>query len=112
MALSQTRRNERFRDKVKIWMIEYRKTLSCERCGESHEACIAFHHRDPSEKKYAIAAMPNRGCSIEKIKEEIAKCEVLCHNCHAKLHYEEGFRPCVIRSQIGSSAVESSRLIT
>jgi hypothetical protein len=23
------------------------------------------------------------------ILAEIAKCDILCHNCHAKLHYEE-----------------------
>jgi hypothetical protein len=29
-----------------------------------------------------------QGYSAERIKREIAKCTVLCANCHAKLHYE------------------------
>ena len=26
---------------------------------------------------------------LEKLKREIAKCILLCANCHTKLHYEE-----------------------
>jgi hypothetical protein len=94
---SQTRRNQTYRDNIKAWFHQYRQTLSCEQCGESHVATIAFHHRDPSTKKYRVADMPNRGCSIRLILEEIDKCDVLCHNCHARLHYEEGERPFMVR---------------
>lgn len=32
--------------------------------------------------------MVYNGFSIKTIQKEIDKCDVLCHNCHAKLHYE------------------------
>jgi hypothetical protein len=96
---TQTERNQRYRDGIKLWFMEYRRGLSCQECGEDHEACIAFHHVDPNEKKYAVADMANRGCSIKTIKRELDKCVVLCHNCHAKLHFHEKERPCVTRSQ-------------
>src|SRR5690606_23905948 len=96
-VVSKTERNQRYRDSIKHWLMEYRSTLSCEECGENHPACLSFHHVDPSQKKYKIAEMPNRGCSIKLIKEEIAKCIVLCHNCHAKHHFEEEERPFIAR---------------
>jgi hypothetical protein len=90
---TQTKRNQKYRDKVKLWFANYREAQACGICGENHTACISFHHRDPSTKSYAVAEMPNRGCSIAKIIEEIEKCDVLCHNCHAKVHFEEAVRP-------------------
>jgi hypothetical protein len=59
----------------------------CLKCGESHISCLVFHHRDRREKEYTISDMDNM--SLETIKKEIEKCDMLCHNCHAKLHYEE-----------------------
>ena len=25
--------------------------------------------------------------SLDKIKEELDKCDLVCHNCHAEIHY-------------------------
>lgn len=101
MPTRQSIRNQIFRDKTKKWLIEYRKTLSCARCKEDHPACLSFHHTDPKTKKYTVADMPNRGCSVALIKKEIEKCLVLCHNCHAKLHYEQEERPWTQRENVG-----------
>lgn len=62
---------------------------SCITCGESHNACLDFHHRDPEEKVRAVTKMVLQRCSKERILKEIAKCDVLCSNCHRKLHYNE-----------------------
>jgi hypothetical protein len=49
---------------------------------------LQFHHIDGDDK---LASIGNKGrtWSEKKILEEIAKCLVLCGNCHAKLHYDE-----------------------
>lgn len=73
------------RNHVKKWYAEYKSTLSCS-CGESHYACLDFHHVDPSLKEEAINTMVRTGTTIERLKAEIAKCIVLCSNCHRKLH--------------------------
>lgn len=71
--------------KRKQWMQELKESLVCIRCGENRWPCIDFHHRDPNEKEYSISRMIRR-CSKEKILAEIAKCDVLCSNCHRIEH--------------------------
>jgi len=61
----------------------------CQECGEGHPACLAFHHRDPSTKKFNFNAPELVGRSHAEIAEELAKCDVLCENCHRKLHWRQ-----------------------
>jgi len=63
-------------------------TLKCNRCGETHIACLEFHHLDPTEKEGNIGHICRR-YSTERLKREMEKCEVLCANCHRKEHYKE-----------------------
>jgi len=85
------------KDKVKLkvksdkkskveWFNTFKKTLKCVKCGENHIACLDFHHIDPDKKEFTFAKA-YRSLSIEKIKEEISKCIVVCSNCHRKIHY-------------------------
>ncbi len=69
------------------YILNYKKTHSCALCGEVEVACLLFHHREPALKCFAVSHYSSH--SIESIIEEIAKCQVLCANCHAKLHYYE-----------------------
>lgn len=64
------------------------KKLKCLRCEESHPGCLDFHHRDPSEKDVSISLVVWRW-KLTRLEAEIAKCDVLCANCHRKLHWEE-----------------------
>jgi hypothetical protein len=45
---------------------------------------LQFHHRDPSKKSFAIAA-GGLTRSIEVLRIEAAKCDLLCANCHAEV---------------------------
>lgn len=82
-------RNNRKRTNLRKWFEEYKKTLSCIQCGENHPACLDFHHIDSKTKEHTISLMIGGTYSIDAVKKEIDKCEVLCANCHRKLHYEE-----------------------
>ena len=62
--------------------------VQCVRCGETHIACLDFHHRNPDEKDFLVSIAVSK-YPLDRIKEEVAKCDVLCANCHRKLHYEE-----------------------
>lgn len=88
--LQDRERIKRNKRAVAEWFAEYKTTLKCVKCGESHPACLDFHHRDPATKRYTVAKMALNGCSIETIREEIEKCDVLCANCHRKEHYDAG----------------------
>lgn len=61
----------------------------CVLCG--YAGCVralGFHHRDPADKRFGIAY---RGVtrSLERARQEAAKCVLLCSNCHAEV--EAGF---------------------
>ena len=88
-ASEKKRIYQRVKD-LKVWLKEYKLTLKCIKCPETHPACLDFHHRDPTEKESNISRIVAvKGWSIEHILEEIKKCDVLCANCHRKLHYEQ-----------------------
>jgi hypothetical protein len=76
------------RKKIKDWFEEYKSRLVCERCGFDNPVCLDFHHKNPNNKIRNVCVMSRKGWSIKKILEEIAKCEVLCANCHRIRHYE------------------------
>jgi len=69
------------------WIEEYKKNSACKECGENHVAVLDFHHYK-GDKDRTISDMVKSCFDIEKIKKEIAKCQVLCANCHRKLHYQ------------------------
>ena len=85
--LSERNHVKRRKREIQDWFKEYKISLKCSRCGENHPATIDFHHK--KNKKEGISKMVAYGYSIEKIKEEIDKCIILCANCHRKIHWKE-----------------------
>lgn len=66
--------------------IRFEKTkVGCRDCGEKHEAALDFHHIQNKSETIAKMSVYSR----ERIVREIAKCIVLCSNCHRKRHYAE-----------------------
>lgn len=76
------RRNRRF---VENYKLEH----PCPLCAENEPCCLSFHHRDGDLKEGNISDMVNRGYSLTRIQKEIDKCNIMCLNCHAKLHFQE-----------------------
>ncbi len=75
----QNRRAER----VTAWLLTHKQANPCA-CGESDVACLEFHHRESGGKEFGIGS--RSGITLTKIQREVAKCEVLCANCHRKGH--------------------------
>lgn len=83
----QYARVKRNQQRIKDWIDSFKENLSCIECGETHPGCLDFHHRDPSQKKADISKTHLKGWSLDRVKQEIEKCDILCSNCHRKLHW-------------------------
>lgn len=75
----------------------------CECCGYKEHACaLDFDHLDPSTKLRDISKMHTT--SIPKLKAEMAKCQVLCANCHRiKTHNPLTFADMLYNTPPGSA---------
>jgi hypothetical protein len=82
----KARINERRDKKRKEWK-DYKASLSCSKCGFSHPACIDFHH-PPGTKEHSVNTLAQNG-RFKLAYKEVAKCIVLCANCHRIHHYDE-----------------------
>lgn len=76
-------RNERDKKLITDFLYEYTRN-GCKICGIKDFVCLEFHHRDPSEKEIEINKLVRNCSSIQNLKQELAKCDILCCNCHRK----------------------------
>jgi hypothetical protein len=69
------------------WLYELKRDeMACIRCGEERPPALDFHHTN--EKERSVSEMVNDGYSKASIRDEIARCLVLCANCHRREHYD------------------------
>lgn len=68
---------------------EYKEESECEKegCNESRPKALCFHHRGYEDKTDPVSRMAVLGkYSIDEVKEEIDKCQIICQNCHMCEH--------------------------
>lgn len=83
-ALLRTKR----RKDISLWAFELKRGQPCTDCGlVFHPAAMQWDHTG-TNKIEPVAEMSNRGVSKTKILAEIAKCEIVCANCHAVRTFE------------------------
>lgn len=67
---------------------------SCEMCGLKYHkvdapvAIFDFHHKDEEKKKFN-PSRKIKGKLTDEIINEILECQLLCSNCHRKLHWQQ-----------------------
>jgi hypothetical protein len=62
----------------------------CSRCGyEANLAALNWHHCNPSCKSFNLDLRAFSNRSLAEIESEVAKCTLLCANCHAETHHPE-----------------------
>jgi len=72
----------------------YKAARGCKNCYEYDPVVLDFHHREPSKKKYGIMYLISGEYSKDVIMSEISKCDILCANCHRRLHSKERKKKC------------------
>lgn len=71
------------KDSIRRQVIIKAKDKPCMDCGVKYPSYVTqFDHRDPSTKVSAVSSMIS--CTMNKLLLEIAKCDVVCANCHAE----------------------------
>tara|TARA_Y100000034_G_scaffold113259_1_gene148056 strand:+ start:61 stop:639 length:579 start_codon:yes stop_codon:yes gene_type:complete len=88
--LTKIRQEQKKKDdkaKCKKYVLDYKNSHPC-KCGEDHPACLVFHHKDPNDKFKDIPQLVGKG-NFKRLKSEIEKCELMCGNCHAVLHWKK-----------------------
>lgn len=72
------RRDQAMREKIREL-----KSVPCTDCKQTFDpVCMDFDHLPGFEKLDKVSTMIRRRMAWSKIEAEIAKCEVVCANCH------------------------------
>lgn len=101
------------RDELRALIAEH-KNVPCMDCGQRLPAvCMDFDHRPAEEKRFEIAKMVGQQRTPSLLLAEIAKCDVVCANCH-RIRTAERHRagltnvPTIVHPQTAARHVERS----
>lgn len=87
------------------------KNIPCKLCGKKWPPCVMDFHHVSGKKVSDVSKMT--GSSVNRIKSETQKCELVCANCHRDLTFQErgkipvrknravGKKICDISTQLG-----------
>jgi len=82
------------RRKAKVSYIrDYKQVIGCEECSyNKHPAALQLAHVGSSKTdRLKGGSAYDSSWSYKRIDEELARCRVLCANCHAVETYEDGY---------------------
>ena len=66
------------------YVYEYLRTHPCVECEESDPVVLEFDHIDREDKDTNICQAIWANWAMKRLNAEIAKCQVLCANCHRR----------------------------
>lgn len=79
------------RGEVKKYIQSIKQESVCTDCKENYPFWIMeFDHL--GDKEFNICAWYNSTGSLEKVRQEIEKCEVVCANCHRNRTHSRGYK--------------------
>lgn len=73
-------RTARYVARNELFVYEYLLDHPCVDCGEPEPLFLDFDHL--RDKEAGVSYLANSPSSIQRLKDEIAKCEVVCVRCH------------------------------
>jgi hypothetical protein len=73
--------------------VNEQKSKPCMDCGGLFPPeCMDFDHRPEEKKSFGISSFVARGGSLDLVALEIAKCDLVCANCHRVRTRRRAFR--------------------
>lgn len=83
--------NQKKKHREKKQQIVDYKGGKCVKCNYDKNICaLDLHHRDPKIKDENWTKI--RYYSVEKLKDELDKCDLVCKNCHAIIHTKQNVK--------------------
>lgn len=82
-------RRRKRKEEIKEYINNYKLLRGCEICGYKKCAVALEFHHTGDDKEFDIGRAGDRRVSLERLKKEMAKCIILCANCHRELHDKE-----------------------
>lgn len=76
------KRNKINKEALQKYIANYLNFHHCIDCGEQNILVLEFDHRERNKKSYNISHIMRNSMTIEKLANEIKKCDVRCANCH------------------------------
>ncbi len=70
------------RDYIKRYLQEYKQGKACADCREEYPYFVLDFDHIGSDKLFDISQYRVHTIDINKLKNEMAKCELVCANCH------------------------------
>lgn len=65
---------------MEVTILKSRPCADCKKCYDP--VCMDFDYLPEFKKNYAVSYMVQNGYKLATILKEIAKCELVCSNCH------------------------------
>lgn len=65
------------------YMLAFLNDKACMDCGYSNILALEFDHRNPLDKEHTICDLMSNSKQLTVLKMEMAKCDVVCRNCHS-----------------------------
>jgi hypothetical protein len=82
---------------------------ACEVCGyRKYIRALTFHHLDPSTKRFNIA--PSHTRSWDELYREVARCVLLCSNCHREVEGGVAEIPLAVRRRVEEAIADVERV--
>lgn len=79
-------KNKKYRLYIRNFIRNFKENVPCVDCGAKYPYYVMdFDHLE--DKKFNISYLSATG-RIGTLKKEMAKCEIVCANCHRKRTYE------------------------
>lgn len=75
------------RKEIREFVNSLKENKPCIKCNIIFDpVCMDFHHRDPTQKDLMVSICQRMCWTNETILEEVAKCDIMCANCHRLEH--------------------------